>query len=1204
MAAPVLTIPTSATFDAELAARTALKEGTVSWKVEIDTDVDGSYTDYTAYIDNNQVRVAASGSIFKEAIGSSASFVLRNRPKLFDAGDLAGVPVKISVKIGSSEYIQVFFGYVEPTGAAREKSPRPSDTIAISAVDPSQSRGMAHTADVQTLYTGEYICKTADTGNSLVHLLAAKLGLTPATDLDVQAGTALELTKDYVFVDKDASYWRELQDLALAHNCLLGFRYDGKLRLARWTKAEWNAPEDADEYAFDSTNVRSFHAVGSDILCNRAKVEYEQWQALDAGRIAKCLEGYNETTKRNAITIAAGEYWPGGTDEYAVARLSYERGGERFPIGVSITTPTIAKNTTGRKSTVEIQYTGSGTLELESFNGTAGTDTSKTSQHADASEIILKNSGASPVTVFHLELNGTPIRVLSETTVQHKVASLDDWEYVDKDLPGKYITSRAQAEATCQRWTSFGQAARQRFEAVCDFTPHLQPGAIVAFAPTADISMYAMVEAYEHSSGGPHGATRTTVTLVEIADFTETAGDSDATETEPAGRVAGAGSISGTDIDPTTLSGEHFAFGSDGSASVYDGYDPLPAGAELFDLRQPDCRSHLGRSPSARENLLYFPGYLKDETEEEYTSGWTAWSGLGAIGAHGACTNLVDDPEDLTTSAWTPSDLTPAASDYSWQGQPFTLLTSTANGGYQSQGITFTGNAVKVLQLKLRRGTTETDTQILVVDTDASANRLNISVNWSTQAITETTGSVIKASWYNSDTVLELQLLTASVTAANTNVLRLLPSSAGTGNLYVTAVQAEDFAFAHPYVPTSRLRAQLGYNLAPATTGTIDFWTRPWHTYDYGMSRYLFLYGGAAGSSTGSVVLYYDQSSDKYIAAIVVDGSNYRRAISTSAFTDNAGLQVWRHIKVVWDAPNQSIKLFVDKVEQTGTASAGTVSGLTFAANKLWIGSAGNATGTDTSADALFADFCLQASTEDETTTHFDLGMPWYDSAEVANQVQSVRINQAGIRRHNAVDTWTDDYNRFIAISNRDGLHARDAAGKVIHDIPVSPILSNMLYGGHVLFLEEADYIDSDTLTFTNTDTTATDEGSVVNTDLSPYVGAMTNVKGALIGVFLTPTGSANKIAADTLIGALVKYSLTYNTAPPSVNRATGCQVCSQVAGVALNHSHMSCAIVPVVYDGSTPYLTWNVSLYHQNMASNNALYGATAYVYLIGLLV
>lgn len=1203
MAAPVLLIPTTATFDAELAARSAL-DGKVWWKIEVDEDADGYYVDYTSSLDNNRVRVAAEGSVFKDGIAGTAQFALRNVPKLFDAGDLAGVPVKISVKIGTGEYIQVFSGYVDPQGVERDKRNLTEDVAVVTASDPSKARAIARKADAQTLYVGKYICKTTDTGNSLVHLLAAKLGLTPATDLDVQAGTALELTKDYVFVNKDASYWRELQDLALAHNCLLGFRYDGKLRLARWTEAEWNAPEDLDEYTFNSTNVHSFRAVGSDILCNRAKVEYEQWQALDAGRIAKCLEGYNETTKRNAITIAAGEYWPGGTDEYAVARLSYERGGERFPIGVSITTPTIAKNTTGRKNTAEIQYTGSGTLELESFNGTAGTDTSKTSQHADASEIILKNSGASPVTVFHLELNGTPIRVLSETTVQHKVASLDDWEYVDKDLPGKYITSRAQAEATCQRWTSFGKEARQRFEAVCDFTPHLQPGAVVVFNPTADISMYAMVEAYEHASEGPHTLTRTRVTLVELADFTETAGDSDVTETEPAGRVAGAGSISGTDIEPTTLSGEHFAFGSDGSAAVYDGYDALPAGAELFDLRQPDCRSHLGRSPNARENLVYFPGYLKDETEEEYASGWTAWSGLGVIGAHGDCTNLVDDPEDLTTSSWTPFNLTPADSDYTWQGRPFTLLTSTSSGGYQSQAITFTGNAVKVLQFTLRKGTAETDTQILIVDTDASENRLNISVNWSTQAITETTGSVVKASWYNSGTVLELQLLTASVTAANTNVLRLLPSSAGTGNLYVTAVQAEDFAFAHPYVPTSRLRAQLGYNLTPATTGTIDFWTRPWHTYDYGTSRYLFLYGGAAGISTRSVVLYYDQSSDKYIAAIVVDGSNYRRAISTSAFTDNAGLQVWRHIKVVWDAPNQSIKLFVDKVEQTGTASAGTVSGLTFAANKLWIGSAGNATGTDTSADAMFADFCLQASTKDETTTHFDLGMPWYDSAEVANQVQSVRINQAGIRRHNAVDTWTDDYNRLIAISNRDGLLAKDAAGKVIHDIPVSPILSGMAYGGHVIFKEAPNYFDSLTFTFTNTDADAADESSVQNANLSSYIGGLTNLHGVILGVFLHTHLADGKAAVGAYYGAMARYSTVYNTTPGAYNVAARNSAKAVVAAVehVLRTNHF--CIVPVVYDGATPYISWDIKLEFSSMAANSDVYGATAYLYLLGFMV
>jgi len=1099
MAAPVLTIPTTAIFDAELAARAALN-GEAWWKIEVDTDVDGSYTDYTSSLDNNRVRIEASGSVFQEGLASAALFALRNVPKIADAGDWAGAPVKISVKLGAAEYIQVFAGYVDQAGVAREKRSATDDVITVSASDPSQSRGMAHTADVQTLYVGKYISKSTDATNSLAHILAGLLGLTPATDTDFQVGTALEVTKDYVYVDKGASYWHELQDLALAHNCLLGFRYDGKLRLARWTMAEWNAPASSYEYTFDSTNVHSFQAVGSGVLCTRAKIEYEQWQALAAGPIAKCMESYNESTRRNAITIAAGEYWPGGTDEYAVARLSYERGGEAFPIGVNIVTPTIVKLTSARKRTgvgTEIQYTGSGTLTLESFNGTAGTDSSKTSQHADASEIILKNTGASPVTISQLILYGVPIRVLSRTTVQHKIAGLDDWELVDKDIPGKYVTSRAQAETTCQRWTSFGQTPRQRFEAVCDFTPHLQPGAIVVFNPTTDISLYCMVEGYEHRSEGPHTLTRTVVTLVELADYTETAGDSDLTAVAPAGRVAGASTISGTDIDSSTLNAEQFAFASDGSAAVYDGYDALPSGAELFDLRQPDCLSHLGRAPTSRE-VVFEPGYLKDELGTEYANGWSKWTGLGVIGCFAAVTNLVVDPEDLSMSSWSESDVdAPTDSGYTLRGRKLWLIqNSSAAAGYEYQEITVT-TAVHGIQAVIKKGTTNAPTLRAY---DGATLRCQVDVDFSgaTPTATASTGTLAFAKAIGTDAILVAAITTAFT--GTTMSLRLYTGSADdNANVYATAFQVELRAYPTPYTPISRSAGGLDYPMAPATSGTIDLWLRPMFNYDTRSNLYGWVLGGVPGSIDGSVFLRYEQSTDKWMAAIYVDASNYRAVRSTSAFASNAALWAWQHIKVVYDIPNQEISLFVGGVEQTATASAGTVSSLAFAADAFLVGNAG--CGQAYAIDGFLADLCYQASTEDETTTHYDTGMPWYDTAEVANAVQTVRINQAGIRMHNAAIAITDDYNRLIAISNKDGLLAKDAAGTVTHDIPTAPVLVGAYVQGHYYAFK------FDNTAYTLLSTSSPTAGSWA-TGIQAVTGGNQVIRGARIRAAILGSGS------------------------------------------------------------------------------------------------
>ena len=1197
MAAPVLTIPTSATFDAALAARVAIKSGLAWWKIEIDTDVDGSYTDYTSYLDNNRVRVEASGSVFASGLATSARFTLRNSPKLFDAGDLAGVPVKISAKVGSSsEYIQVFFGYVGKEGVAREKRGLTDDTITVSVVDPAQSRGITHKADAQTLYVGKYVANTSDAANSLAHILAGKLGLTPATDVDFQVGTALAVTKDYVYIDKDASYWSELQDLALGTTSLLGFRYDGKLRLARWTAADWNDPASAAEYTFDDSNVHSFAAVGSDVLCNRAKIEWERWQALDAGQIAKCMESWNESTARNAITIAAGEYWPGGTDEYAVARLSYERSGEKFPIGVSVSTPVIAKNLTHRRSTADIQYSGAGTLTLESFNGTAGTDSTKTTQHADASEIILKNTGASPVVVFQMRLQGTPVRVLSKNIIQNKIASLDDWEYVDKELPGKYIPSRAKGEQTCQRWTSFGQVARERYQADCDFTPHLQPGAIVVFNPTADVSMYALVEGYEHVSEGPHTRTRTRVTLLEVADFTESDGDSDMMTTTPVFRTAGAGLISGTDIDALALSGDHFAFGSDGSAAVYDGWETLPTGAELFDLRQPDCRSHLGRSPAVRETV-YEPAYIKDELGDDLANTWSKWSGLGAVGCFAAVTNLVVDPEDMSTSSWAESAVdAPTDSGYTLRGRKlWTIQNSGAAEGYSYQEITVTA-AVHSIQAVIHKGTTDAPTLRAY---DGATKRCQVDVDFSgaTPTATASTGTLAFAKAIGTDAILVGAITTAF--AGTTMSLRVYVGSASdNANVYATAFQVELRAYPTPYTPTSRAIGSIRYALSPASSGTIDVWVRPLFTYDATGDKYLWRLGGSSGNN--HVSLLYDATTDKWCAWIAVGASDYRYVRSTTAFTTNAALWAWQHLKVVWDCANDELALYVNGVAQTSTASAGSVATIAFAGNNLYVG--GLVTGY--SCQSFMADLCYQASTEDTTTTHYDGEMPWRDSAEVANAVQSVRINQSGIRVHGGEISITDDRNRLISISNRDGLFARDAAGTTIHDIPTAPILSDMRYGGHAIFLDAPDYFDSVTLAVSNTDADAADVSSTQNADLSSYVGSLDNVRGAILSIYLYTELADGKAAVGTLYGSAVRYAVTYNTTPGDYNFIARHQSKATVASVAHLLKTQHFAIVPVVWDSGVPYITWNVALDFASMAANSDVYGATVYLFLLGLTV
>ncbi len=502
MAAPVLLIPIDAGMTAALAARTALT-GDVSWKLEIDEGA--GYLDRTTYLDANQLSISASGSVFKPAEAAQASWKFRNRPKVWSEGDLANAPVKISVKIGASAYIQLFTGYVSEAGCYRDKRNAMVDTISVTAYDPARYRGLRRKVPSASLLNYK-ICNTGATATSIAHYLAAAMGLA-AGDCDFYD---LNYTKDYFGLDGQSRAWNELQDLATHYGALLHFRYDGKLRLAVWTAAEWNAA--AVEYTFDSTNIHPFTAVGSGIFCNRARTEWSQYQALPVGSILyKNYDSWDDALKRNAIVVAAGEYWPGGTDSLAVGRLQYGFNGEAFPIGTSITTPTLGATGAGK----DIEYDGAG-LSIISFNGSTG----DTRQNLNSSEIILRNTSGSPLTIRKFQLRGTPLRELKQLRVEHVDAGVaNEWEEVEREIPGKAATTEALAKQIVRRYVDFGATPRKRYEATVDFTPHLQIGTLVTFNPTADVNLTCFVEGYRHVSAGPHSQTRTRVSLVERVDF-------------------------------------------------------------------------------------------------------------------------------------------------------------------------------------------------------------------------------------------------------------------------------------------------------------------------------------------------------------------------------------------------------------------------------------------------------------------------------------------------------------------------------------------------------------------------------------------------------------------------------------------------------------------------------------------------------------
>jgi len=379
-------------------------------------------------------------------------------------------------------------------------------------------------------------------------------------------------------------------------------------------------------------------------------------------------------------------------------------------------------------------------------------------------------------------------------------------------------------------------------------------------------------------------------------------------------------------------------------------------------------------------------------------------------------------------------------------------------------------------------------------------------VAWSTKTISFTAGSatITHQEWWGDD-IVELSFTWTLTNAGNTHRFYAYGGTVDGNYSYYTAVQVEDKAYATPYTPTTRDDAGVvSWKIPAALTGTVEFEFRPWFNYSTGANRYVWLWGASASGMSSSVWLRYLQSGDNWEALIYLDGSNYRK-VAGSAIPDNASLWKWWHFKIIWDIPNQSIRLWIDGVEQTTTSSAGTVSGMTPQQDLMQVGYAASAGAN--SPEGLFADLSLRPGiTSDTSTDHYTKGVPWYVPTEVTNKYRTVRINRYGIRLHNVALGLTDDWNRSIEISPATGLLAKDAAGQVIHDIPTAPILAGAYPMGHLYYFKKNE------TAYTLLNDSSPTRGSW-ETGIQAVSGFNGNIKGVRLKVNTRASGNGGYVA-------------------------------------------------------------------------------------------
>ena len=82
------------------------------------------------------------------------------------------------------------------------------------------------------------------------------------------------------------------------------------------------------------------------------------------------------------------------------------------------------------------------------------------------------------------------------------------------------------------------------------------------------------------------------------------------------------------------------------------------------------------------------------------------------------------------------------------------------------------------------------------------------------------------------------------------------------------------------------------------------------------------------------------------------------------------------------------------------------------------------------------------------------------------------------------------------------------------------------------------------------------------------------------------------------------RYSIVHNVTPGGSNYIACVHHQESVAGVLFDAKLGSQALVPVVYSGVTPYITWNIYRSWIAMAGNNANYIGGGYLYLLGVVV
>ena len=682
------------------------------------------------------------------------------------------------------------------------------------------------------------------------------------------------------------------------------------------------------------------------------------------------------------------------------------------------------------------------------------------------------------------------------------------------------------------------------------------------------------------------------------------------------------GSARAESLDIGSVKAEHMSIGElTAGTFLHDDSEPIPDGTELFDLSNPACKSSDDLNPAQRliwhEPDKYFADYVTEYANPmvKWNAGsvagsedaWTLTAsptgkGFGVSGFFQASTNLVTDPEDFTGTDWSTTNATVTLDVLTFNGRKFSKIVSSANNGSANQVIAFTGDGVKSFHIVLRKGTEQTNSRAWIRDTTAPANRLDFYADWTTQTTTVVAGTLLKEIWYGTD-IVEWYGLTSSVTAANTNGVLITPSLDDTGTVYATMAMASDDTFISPYCAGDRLANVLNYYKTMPEQFTVMFWVRPWFEYNVSTFRTFFEFA-LSGDATTRFIIYYASADDTIRAQYT--NSNVRVLVSQvfddgSSYTD---INQWIHVAAKVDlstGDTTGSALWINGVQKDITWD-GNIDAYATDITQMSVGYS-IATGANC-ADSLMTDLLFDDSLLDDQVIidHYNNARPWYDPTEISNYEQTVRINKSGIKLYNTSLNISDRFGRDIDISNASGLMARDAQGKIIHDIPNDVILSDMIYNGHLVFKEAPDFIDAYSYENTGVATGDSFGSGVRNVDLSSlYPGNLTNVKGIKASVYIRVNMDDLKTQEEANVWAYVRFSTEYNVAPTAFNIAAARYIRAGTLGaddVEVDDVIIVQADIPIV---NGTYITWSTTGAFASMQNGDDNWLCQTYLYLLG---